>query len=65
MFNWTIYQIGFFYGGSVANYPTTDFILFPLLLVKNHGIPQHIISDALKAGKYFFNLPLERKQEVV
>ena len=32
--------------------------------VKNHGIPEGVINDALSAAKDFFSLPLETKMEV-
>ena len=32
--------------------------------VKNHGIPQPVINDALMVAKEFFSLPLEQKMEV-
>lgn len=32
--------------------------------MKNHGIPDNVINDALSAAKEFFSLPLEKKKEV-
>ncbi|THG99102.1 hypothetical protein EW026_g3196 [Hermanssonia centrifuga] len=34
------------------------------LYVKNHGIPDEVIGNALSASKEFFSLPLEKKKEV-
>lgn len=55
-------NVGFLYGarwsvriGGLSN----DFVP-----VKNHGIPDEVIGNALSASKEFFSLPLEKKKEV-
>ncbi|EPQ54847.1 Clavaminate synthase-like protein, partial [Gloeophyllum trabeum ATCC 11539] len=47
-------NVGFFYGEFSSI----------LLSVKNHGIPEETIQEALSATKRFFSLPLETKMKV-
>ncbi|KAJ3936024.1 MAG: hypothetical protein NXY57DRAFT_886725 [Lentinula lateritia] len=37
---------------------------FPRLVVKNHGIPEDTIANAVEAGKKFFKLPISSKMDL-
>ena len=55
-------NVGFFYGETCRT-----MICTPALRhhpVKNHGVPEHIVSAALDAGKRFFALPQPTKDAI-
>ena len=60
-------NVGFFYSqhlASTCNYLNTERHWRPFASVKNHGIPENVISSGLDAAKQFFALPEHLKQEV-
>ena len=59
-------DVGFFYGTLRRFFPPPICAGRKLrYTVKNHGIPQAVIDDAIDASKAYFALPLDVKMKVV
>ena len=59
-------NVGFLYGESYLSlFGPLIALVSPLrYVVKNHGIPEDVVNNALSASKQFFSLPLDHKEEL-
>lgn len=53
-------KVGFFYGTWITE---IKYSFLHAFVVKNHGIPEEIVQNALFESKEFFSLPIEQKME--